>query len=308
MLDRDALIHMQLFLAVVDGGSLAAAARALRLTPSAVSKQLSRLERRLGVRLVERTTRSLRVTAAGTRYRRHARSLVATLADAEADVQAETRAVAGELRVSAPTLLGQEVVGPLAARFLLAHPEVCLELDLTERFVDLAAEPVDVALRVATRLPASGLAARRLGSFAGVIVASPDYLERRGAPRRAQDLAEHACLELAHDAERGRWRMTSGGRELAVEVRGPLVSSSLVALRRCALAGLGVARLPGYLVRDDLEQGRLVRLLPHVASARKAVFAVRAHAALVPPRVRAFIDFLAAELPAWIDPPRAPGR
>lgn len=296
MVDREALWDMEVFLAIAEGGAIAAAARALRVTPSAVSKQIGRIERRLGVRLVERTTRSLRLTDAGARYADHARRVVAAVAAAEADVQAEGAALRGLVRASAPTLLGQEILAPIVARFVLAHPEVSVELDLADRFVDLAADPIDVAIRVAPRLPASQLTARRIGQIRWLIVASPDYVSRRGAPRRPEDLADHACLDLAHAPDRARWRLSAGGRAVTVAVRGPLVSSSMVALHRGALAGAGIAQLPAYLVRADLAAGRLVRVLDDAELPRRAVFALQPSRALVPPRVRAFADFLAAEV------------
>jgi DNA-binding transcriptional LysR family regulator len=287
----------------VDGGTLAAAARALRVTPSSISKQLAKLERRLGVRLLQRTTRSLRVTAAGARYRAHAQRVMSALAEAEADVQSEETALAGALRVSAPTLLGQEAIAPIAARFLRENAGVELDLELTDRFVDLVSEPIDLAIRVASRLPESGLSARRLGLLSWHFVASPAYIKQRGAPRRPEDLGHHACLDLAHGTDRGRWRMAYGGAEVEVDVRGPLVSSSLVALHRSALAGLGVAQLPSYLVREDLERRRLVQVLPSAGTARRTVFAVQPSRSFAPPRVRAFTDFLAAELPAVVAEP-----
>ncbi|APR76119.1 Transcriptional regulator, LysR family protein [Minicystis rosea] len=305
MVDRDALRDMEVFLAIVDGGTLAAAARALRVTPSAVSKQMARLEDRLGVRLLQRTTRRLRLTPAGARYGEHARRLVNALAEAEADVQSEVASLRGRVRVSAPTLLGQEVVAPIIARFLRAHPDVIVELDLADRFVDLASEPIDVAVRVAARLPASDLAARRIGVIRWILVASPDYVKRRPAPRRVEDLGGHACLDLAHAEDRSRWRLTLAGRTTSVTVRGPFVSSSLIALRCCAMAGAGIAQLPAYLAHDDLTAGRLVQVLKHAELPRRAVFLVQPSRALVPPRVRAFADFLARELPAAIGDERA---
>ena len=302
-MNRDALWNMKVFLAVVDGGTLSAAAQALRVTPSAVSKQLVKLEQGLGVRLLERTTRSLRVTSAGVTYRAHAQKVISAIEEAEAEVQSAERALTGALRVSAPTLLGQEVIAPIAARFLRAHPAVTLVLELTDRLVDLVSEPVDLAIRVASRLPESGLSARRIGALRWLFVAGPAYLAQRGAPRRPDDLAQHACLDLLHGSDRGRWRMSYAGREVEVDVSGPLVSSSLVAIHRCAVDGLGIAQLPSYLVRGDLEAGRLVQVLPTAGKARGSVFAVQPSRAFVAARLRAFIDLLAAELPARLAPP-----
>lgn len=297
-MDRDALWAMEVFVAVTEGGSLAAGARRLRVTPSAVSKQLAKLERRLRVRLLQRTTRSLRATPAGERYGLEARRAIAAAQAAEAVGRGEAEAIAGQLRVSAPTLLGQELVAPLAARFLAAHPGVTMELELTDRFVDLVGESVDVAVRVASRLPASGLVAARIGTLAWQFVASPAYVKARGLPRRPEELAAHACLDLAHGSDRGRWRMTFGRREATVDVRGPLVATSLTALHRAAREGLGIAQLPTYLVEDDLRERRLVVVLPSAGLARRAVWAVQPSRAFVPGRVRAFVAALSAGLRA----------
>jgi DNA-binding transcriptional LysR family regulator len=293
--DRDALWSMEVFAAVVDRGTLAAAAQALRVTPSAVSKQLAKLEARIGVRLIQRTTRRLEVTSAGTRYREHARGIRAALEAADADVQSEDTALRGQVRVTAPTLLGQELVARVAADFVRDYPRVEVELDFTDRFVDLIGESVDIAIRVAPALPPSGLHARRIGFIEWFFVASPGYLRRSAAPRRPQDLADHACLALA-GAERGRWAMTFGGRSMTVAVQGPIASTSLAALHRCALAGAGIVQCPAYLVSRDLEKGRLVRLLPNASIKRRVVFAVRASGRFVPPRVDALTTRLQTEL------------
>ncbi|MDF2696999.1 MAG: Transcriptional regulator, LysR family protein [Labilithrix sp.] len=303
MIDRDALAVMEAFVAVVDRGSLAAAARVLGVTPSAVSKQIARLERRLRVRLLQRTTRSLRVTAAGERYRAHARKVIAALEEAEADVQAGDAVLAGALRVSAPTLLGEELVAPIAARFLKEHPDVRLELELTDRFVDVVSEPIDLAVRVAPRLPESGLLARRIGDLTWVLVASPAYLRERGEPATPRDLTEHRCLELAHGSDRGHWRLEHRGRPFELGVRGPLVCTSLVALRRCAREGLGIVQLPAYIAREDIQRGRLVQVLPGVTGARRTVYVVQPTRAFVAPRVRAFVERIASELPSAIKSP-----
>lgn len=308
MIDREALWAMQVFVAVVEGGSLAAAARSLRVTPSAVSKQLGKLERRMHVRLLQRSTRALRTTAAGERYRAHAKSILSAVEAAECDTQAREEAIAGSLRVSAPTVLGQEVVAPIVAAFVARHRDVQIELDLTDRFVDLGTEPVDVAIRVASRLPESRLTARRLGALTWILVASPAYLEARGKPSRAEDLATHACLDLAHAADRGRWRLQMRERSVEVEVTGPLVSSSLIALHRCALAGVGIAQLPSYLVRADVAAGRLVQVLSTAGAERRTVWAVQPTRAFVPARVRAFVDFVASSMPGALDPSKPKGR
>jgi len=295
-MDRDALWSMILFLEVVERGTLAGAARALHVTPSAVSKQIAKLEERLGVRLAQRTTRTLRLTTAGMRYRDHALRVVTALDDAEADVQSEERALRGRIRVSAPASLGQRLVAPIVARFVGAHPEVEVDLDLSERLVDLVSEGIDLAVRVVPNLTSSGLTARKLGVMEWVLVASPSYLTRRSTPRSPVDLPSHVCLELAHAEDRGVWKLVVRGRPHAIAVRPAIVSSSQLALLSCAVEGAGIARLPHYLVRDALEAGRLTRVLPRATASRRSVFALMPTRAFVAPRVRAFADVLARDL------------
>ncbi|AKV00580.1 Transcriptional regulator, LysR family [Labilithrix luteola] len=302
IVERDALWEMNVVASVIDGGSVAAAARALRLTPSAVSKQLARVEQRLGVRLIERTTRRLRPTAAGLRYREHAVRLLRNLSDAEDDVRADSRVPRGLVRVTAPTLFGQEVVAPVLARFLLRFPEVEVELILDDAFVDLVKERIDVAVRVASQLPPSGLLARKVGDIEYWLVASPAYLERRAVPARPSDLSVHACLDLAHAPDRGHWRMTEGGRAQVVDVSGPLVSTSLPALHNAALEGLGIAQIPRYLAQRPIDEGRLVRVLPNAVLPGRFAFALHAAGALAPARVRELSRFLLAELPERTSP------
>lgn len=300
MIDREALWGMQVFLAVVEAKTIAAAARTLRVTPSAVSKQLAKLEQRLGTRLLQRTTRSLRVTSAGERYAARATVAVAALAEAEESARAEASAPRGPLRVSAPTVLGQELVAPIAARFLATHREVSMELELSDRFVDLAAEPIDVAIRIARRLRSSGTTARRLGVMGWTLVASPSYLEAHGAPRRPEDLALHRCLEIAHDLERGRWRLERGARHTRVAVSGPLVTTSLFVLRRAVLDGLGIARMPTYVVRAALDAGTLAVVLPTWRLEASTVYALQPSRLFVPSRTRAFVELLVDALPALL--------
>jgi DNA-binding transcriptional LysR family regulator len=305
--ERDALWEMHVVASVIDGGSVAAAARELRVTPSAVSKQLARVEQRLGVRLVERTTRRLRATAAGLRYRDHAVKLLRSLEDAEDDVRADSRVPRGLVRVTAPTLYGQEVVASVIARFLTKFPDVQVELILDDALVDLVKERIDIAIRVTTELPPSGLVVRRAGEIDYLLAASPRYLEHCPPLERAADLGAHACLELAHDPDRGQWRLVEHGRSATVKVTGPLTSTSLVALHRAALEGIGITQLPRYLAQQALDDGRLVHVLPSVSLRGRRVFALHAAGRLAPIRVRELSRHLVAELPSRSTAVPSPG-
>lgn len=296
-MDRDALWQMQLVVATVDEGTIAGAARRMRVTPSAVSKHLLAVERRIGVRLIQRTTRSLRVTEAGARYIEQARAALAAVEAVEARASSEQSALKGPIRISAPTLLGQELLAPVIARFVKTFPEVHVDLDLADRFVDVVSEPIDVAVRIARRLPSAEYIVRRIGEIRWVLVASTQYLAEHKRLRRLEDLAEHACLELRHADDRGRWRFVRNGKQVLVSVRGPLTCSNLIALRHAIRQGVGIAQVPTYLVTSDLASGRLVTVFPRSVLESRALFLVQPSRAFVPHRVRALCDVLARELP-----------
>jgi DNA-binding transcriptional LysR family regulator len=274
-----------------------AAAKRLRVGPSAVSKQLARLEERLGVRLVERTTRQLRPTAAGLRYGARAQAILRAVDEVEDEARADAGAPRGRLVVSAPLVLGQEVLAALIATYLARYPDVRLDLRLEDNNVDLVSEEVDVAIRIAPALPASGLVSRRLGKVRFLLVASPAYLAEAPPLERARDLARHACLEAHHATDAGMWRIVENGRPRAVRVRGPLVASNLIAVQRAAIAGAGIAQVPEYLARAPLAAGELVLVLPHASLPTRTLHAVHSAGSRASSRVRTFVSFLADALP-----------
>ena len=293
--DRDTLWDMQVFAAVVDGGSIAAGARTMGVSPSATSKRVAALEQRLGVRLLHRTTRQLRVTAEGAGYLERARDLLRQLEALESRTREEGGALSGEIRLTVPLVVGHHLVAPIVTRFLVEHPQVTMHFDLSDRFVDLASEPFDLAVRIAAKLEAKELVARRLGHVSSVLVAAPAYIEKHGEPRTMAQLSEHAVLELATAAQPWRTHTLGGGTPSNIAIRGPMVCSTTEALRTAARAGLGIARLPWYLIARDLEEGRL-KLLAELPPDRRNVFLVRASRAYVPLRVRELADVLATDL------------
>lgn len=288
--DRDTLWDMQVFAAVVDGGSIAAGARTMGVSPSATSKRVAALEQRLGVRLLHRTTRHLRVTSEGAGYLERARDLLRQLEALESRTREEGGALSGEIRLTVPVVIGHQLIAPIVTKFLLEHPQVTMHFDLSDRFVDLASEPFDLAIRVAAKLDGKELIARRIGHVSSVMVAAPAYIERHGAPRTIAQLSDHAVLELASSTQ--PWRLhTLGGDATNIPIRGPMVCSTTEALRTATRAGLGIARLPGYLIRNDLASGALTLL--DLPPDRRPVFLVRASRAYTPLRVRELADVLA---------------
>ncbi|MDX2170030.1 MAG: LysR family transcriptional regulator [Deltaproteobacteria bacterium] len=289
------------FASVAELGSFSAAAQALGLSKSAVSKQVSQLETRLGARLLQRTTRRLSLTEAGRALLARGQRVAAELDGVEADLGAAVGPPRGLLRLSAPMSFGQRHVAPRLPAFLAAYPGVQVELDLTDRVVDLIGERFDAAVRVG-RLPDSTLVARRLAPARRVVCAAPAYLATHGVPRTPAALRQHACLDYTYLAAPGGWPFASGGRTRRVAVQGPLSSNNGEALREAALAGLGIALLPTFIVGDDLRAGRLRALLTAYECWDAAIFVVYPPTRHVAAKLRAFVDFLAAHCgphPPW---------
>ncbi len=290
--------EMAAFVRILDKGGFAPAARDLGLTPSALSKLVARLEARLGVRLLTRTTRRLSPTPEGEGYAARARDILALIEAAEADAAAGRARPRGHLRVNTGTAFAKHRLVPALPDFFARYPEITLDLCVTDRRVDLVAELADVLLRVGP-LDDSSLVARKLAEGQRVICAAPAYLARRGAPRRPEDLLDHDCLVLHGLARLTAWPFRAGAAAGAagirtLAVRGRATTDSAEALRDMALAGLGVVRVTEFLVAGDLAAGRLVPLLgaEHV-SEEVPVWAVMAPGRQRMPRVQAFVDFVA---------------
>jgi DNA-binding transcriptional LysR family regulator len=293
----DRLEELAVFLAIADAGSLAAAARRTRRSAPAVTRILAELERRLGLRLVERTTRRLALTDAGRRLVEHARRLLPEYEDAMRDAAGEAAAPRGRLRLSAPLVFGRRHLAPVAMEFLDAYPDVSIEMSLADRLVDLVDEGIDVALRI-SRMRDSTLVARPVGEVRHVVVASPAYLERRGAPKRPQDLAGHDIVLFASNfGSDWRFRMPDG-RERQVRVSARFSVDRAEVAIAAALEGRGILRTLSYQVAPDIAAGRLVRLLPAYEVAPVPVQLVVPSVRLMAPRVRAFLDFAAPRLAA----------
>ena len=292
MLEPDALRGVQMLAAVADQGSFTAAARVLGLTPSGVSKAVARLEEQHGVQLVRRTTRSLSLTEVGARYLARCRPVLAELAAATAELEDTQSTFAGTLRVTAPSVLGREVVGPCALAFLARWPEVSIETRFLDAYVDLAAERFDLAVRVARQLPDSSLVGRQVIDYTSVLVASPAYLARRGTPRSPEALDEHDGLMLRTSAVEATWPTVHGD----VRPRMRLLSGDIRELHQAALHGLGIATIPGPWVREDLASGRLVEVLPGTLELHRQVWLLRPHRRYTPRLVEVFADALTAAL------------
>ncbi|QPC85853.1 LysR family transcriptional regulator [Mesorhizobium sp. NBSH29] len=286
--------EIEVFLRVVELGSLSAAGRALRLTPSAVSKLVTRLEDRLGTVLLRRTTRKLQVTAEGAAFYEKGLQILADLDEAEREAS-RGAAPRGRLRVNSFVPFGQHVLIPLIPAFQVAHPEVQVDLMLTDRIVDLLDERADVAIR-AGPLADSRLTARKLGQSPMVLVAAPAYLEKHGTPDAPADLDRHSLIGFCFTRHVAGWTLTGrdGDDIRVVPSGGPLVSDG-EAMRLLALAGGGIAQLARWHVARDMADGRLIEVMGAFRSREaEPVHAVYVGASRhLPARVRAFVDFLA---------------
>ncbi|NUO77843.1 MAG: LysR family transcriptional regulator [Lysobacter sp.] len=290
------------FLRVAELGSFVRAADALGLSKAAVSKQVSALERRLGTRLLHRTTRRLSLTEAGQAYLRHAQSAFAEARAAEDAVAGTGEVVQGRLRVSVPMSFGVLHVAPHVGAFLVRHPQIDLDLQLDDRPTDLVMESQDLAIRMG-RLDASSLVARKISYSRVWLCASPAYLDLRGRPQRPDELSAHDCLHFSLAATGRTWELRHGEEVVRVALGARLDANSSLALKAAVLAGAGIARIPEFAIADEIRDGRMERVLPHWDIAGLDVHAVMPERRYVPAKVRAFVEFLEErwrESPGWL--------
>ncbi len=256
----DRLRSMEVFAAVVDAGSFAAAAKALDLSAVMVGKHIQQLEAHLGARLLQRSTRRQSLTEVGRSYHEDCKRVLEQVRWAESAVERSRQAPQGLLRVSAPVTLGSQVIVPLAASFLSQHPQVRLDLQLTDSVADLTGEGLDAAIRIG-RVNDESLVARPLQPYRMVIAGAPAYLKRHGRPRRAAELAEHVCLSHGVWQRRNEWTLHDGEQAVRWPASPRFLCNQGEGLRRAALAGLGLVLQPEVLLADDIAAGRLVPLL-----------------------------------------------
>ncbi len=293
--------ELVVFQCVVKHANYAKAAEELLLSPSGISRVVARLEERLGTRLVQRTTRKFSLTEAGAAFHARATQILQDLGEAEAELQRASMRPRGTLKVSASPVFGHTHLAPLLNQLLNEFPELSLELSLTNRFVDLIDEGVDLAIRIGA-LSDSRLIARRLCTNHRLLVASPSYLERRGEPQSPADLAQHDCVIFTGFAKPREWKLIGPGGPTSVNVSGRLTTNSIEALTSAAKRGLGITVGATLYVSEALLAGDLVRVLPDYEFEETAIFAVYPSARQLSTKVRAAVDFLAEHLqdpPSW---------
>ncbi|RZI43954.1 LysR family transcriptional regulator [Herbaspirillum sp. HC18] len=293
---------LKAFCRVVEAGSFSSAAAGLNVSHTVMSKQVRQLETLLGAQLLNRTTRRLALTEAGQAYYERVRRILDELEEADLAVTQHHAAPRGTLRVNAPMAFGTLDMAQWLPHFMARYPELKVDLVCNDRFVDLIEEGFDVAVRLARDLPDSSLIARRLATAATMLVASPAYLKRHGAPRTPQDLVHHNCLTYTLVPRPNEWEfMAPDGSRIAVTVSGSFQSNTGIALCSAALAGSGIATTASFIAHADLASGALVQVLPDYTLRARDLYAVYPQNRHLSPKVRAFVDFAADvyKSPGW---------
>jgi len=292
--------EMRVFAAVADAGSFVAAADALDISKAAVSRYVSEVEQRLGVRLMHRTTRRLSLTPEGEVFLARSREIIASIDDSEREISTRSESASGLLKLSVPVSFGIKHLAGLWSEFLQAHPQVSLDVQLADRVIDLVDEGFDVAVRIA-RLPDSSLVSRKLATTRLVLCASPKYLKARGVPKHPSDLAEHDILGYSLLAAGDTWHFTGTKGPVTVKVRPRLWTNNGDTCVAAAVRGAGIQLQPTFLVADELASGKLVEVLPKFRASELGIYAVYPTRKFVLPKVRVLLEFLSAKLQdaAW---------
>lgn len=279
----------EIFARVIATGSMSAAARELGVTPALISKRMQKLEDRLGVRLLQRTTRQVALTEVGQGFYERVLTILSSVEDAESYVSRRSESVRGSLKVTAPTTFGRMHVAPYLARLMRQNPDITITLDLSDSFVDLVAEGFDVAIRIA-ELKDSSHVAKKLAANTRVLCATPKYLETNGTPQSIADLASHQCLS---PASQDQWNLVSADGPVHIRPEAALRTNSNEVVREAVLAGLGIAFRSTWDVGPELAKGSLKLVLPHYrGTSNVGVYAIYPSRQYLPTKVRVFLDFL----------------
>jgi DNA-binding transcriptional LysR family regulator len=287
----DVVTAMRVFTSVVEAESFAGAAEKLDLSRGMATRYVAQLEAHLGVRLLNRTTRRLSLTEAGSDYYERATQVLAMIDEAETSAAQNASVPRGTLRVTSSGIFGSKHLGAAIRDYLGRHPQMQIELSINDRLVDLVNEGFDLAIRVSAQID-PGLVARRITPVRLLACASPAYLKTHGTPNMPQDLARHNCLVYGHTVHQGGWHLRRKGEECTVPVSGTLRGNNGDTLVSAAIEGLGVVFEPSFFVYEALREGKLVRVLPDWESVEVWVFAVYPNRKFLAPKVRSFIDFL----------------
>lgn len=296
----DVLQAMKTFTAVIEAGSFVGAMDLVGLSKPAVSRHIAELERHLGSRLIQRTTRRLSLTSEGQSYYQRCKEILSAVQQAEAEIGSSTQEVQGALRIGAPQTFGALHLSALWGRFAALHPKVTMELVLSDRVVDVVEEGFDLVVRIA-RLQDSSLISRRLARTRMVLCASPHYLTTRGSPVQPEDLVRHDVISYSYWSSGNAWTFLGPRGETTVHVHSRIHANNGDTCRAAALAHQGIVLLPDFLIHEDLKSGALIELIPEHRSVELGIFAVYPTRKQLPLKVRKLVDFLVAELriPPW---------
>lgn len=287
----DQFKQISTFVDVIAKGSLSAAARAEGIAPAMIGRRLDALEKRLGVKLLQRTTRKIALTNEGFAFLEDCQKILADLENAESAVSERSAKASGHLTISAPAGFGRQHVAPLLPSFLAENRDVTLTLSLNDRVVDLIGESIDVAIRIAA-LSDSNLIGVKLADNKRVVVASPSYVKRHGKPKSLTDLAKHNCLTISSDGSQRGWAFQQGGKNITLKVGGNMACNDGEVLHDWALDGKGLAWRSMWEVGTEIESGKLVTVLDEFSAPGNDIYAVFAQKRHLPLRIRAFVDFL----------------
>ena len=287
----DTLTAMSVFAAVVENNSLAGAARAKNISPSVVSKQLAALEDRLGVRLLNRTTRRISLTEVGSAYYDRCKRILADVDEAEVAVSQSHAAPRGRLKITAPTTFAHRHVAPHLPSFIARFPDVEVQLLVNDRIVDLVDEGIDLAIRISV-LKDSSLIARKLANNVRSIVAAPEYLARHGRPHVPDELTQHTLLTYPPGNQINDWHFMVGGTETVIRAKGAIMTSNGDSILKAVQAGGGLAMLPSFMTGEHIKSGRLIEVLSEFVREDVPIYAVYPSSRHLSPKVRAFVDFL----------------
>jgi DNA-binding transcriptional LysR family regulator len=287
----DRITSMTTFVKVVDAGGFSAAARALNLSPSMVTNHIQSLEERLGVRLLNRSTRKVNLTEVGHAFYDRCVRIIAELDDAEQVAEALQSRPRGTLRLNTAVAI-PTVIAPVIAEFVALYPEASVSIVATGRMVDLVEEGFDLAIRI-TPIPSSSLIIRRLASYSFVVCGAPDYFASRGMPERPADLIHHNCMNYSDAPWGAEWHFASSDNDEAVPITGNLQANNTESLRRAAVLGQGLIYVPTFLISDELKSGRLVPTLTEFPTIERSIDAIYPHRQHLSAKVRSFIDLVA---------------
>ncbi len=291
------IMSMSVFRRVAETGSFSEVAQELKLSQPTVSKQVAALENHLGIKLMHRSTRQLKLTEAGKQYYQHCRYIIDEIEENESNIRYNQSVLSGTLRISTPIKYGEMHIAPLVCEFLQQHPQLNIDLSMDDHYVDLVKEGIDLAVRVGP-LTDSQMVARKLGDFDRLTVASPAYLSKHGAPETPKDLLAHNCLVFTLLTTQHHWHYEGPNGSEKVPVSGNFTTNSPSAMKKAALDSLGIMVAPTWLLEDSVERGELSPILTDYRATPMEIHVIYPERRFVPARVRQFIDFLRERISA----------